>query len=88
VCTGIKAQPLACRAWLCSGLSGFSGSSQRARGADAGDGFTVWPHIQMKHVKQPLCQHEKYLKVILKTKKEYFLTFNVQPKARHVQTKD
>jgi hypothetical protein len=81
VCTGISAQPLACRAWLCSGLSGFSGSSQRARGADAGVGFTVWPHIQMEHVKQPLCQHLIQLKVILKTQKEYFLIFKLKPKA-------
>jgi hypothetical protein len=63
--TGIKAQPLACRAWLCSGLKVFSGSSQRARGADAAIGFTVWPHIQLECVKQPLCQHFYHFKVAL-----------------------
>jgi hypothetical protein len=38
---GITAQPLTCKAWLCSGLRAASGSSQRARGVETGCDFTV-----------------------------------------------
>jgi hypothetical protein len=48
----------------------------------------VWPHIQIEHVKQPLCQHLNQFKAVEIEKNEYLIRFKSDPKDRQALTED